>query len=59
MRFLVFHCLSATAMAANCALFIVCLSGCDLMLMCVMVFVFGLTTPAPRARLPFTCDPSV
>ncbi len=32
----VYSCLSATAMAANSALLIVCLSGCDLMSMCVM-----------------------
>ncbi len=43
----VFSCLSATAMAVNSALLIVCLSGCDLMSMCVMEFVLGFTNPAP------------
>ena len=54
-----FSCLSATAMAANSALLIVCLSGCDLMSMCVMEFVLGLTTPAPSVGFPLTCEPSV
>jgi hypothetical protein len=55
----VFSCLSATTMAANSALFIVCLSGCDLMSMCVMEFVLGFTTPAPSIGFPLTCEPSV
>ena len=55
----VFSCLSATVMAAISALFIVCLFDCDLISMCVMVFVLGLTTPAPRMDLPLTCEPSV
>jgi len=55
----VFSCLSATAMAANSALFIVCLSGYDLMSTCVMEILFGLATPAPRVRLPLTYEPSV
>ena len=55
----VFSCLSATAMVANSALLIVCLSGCDLMSMCVMVFVLGFTTPAPSVGFPFTCEPFV
>ena len=54
-----FSCLSVTAMAANSALFIMCLSGCDLMSICVMDFVLGFTTPAPRMGLPLTCEPSV
>ena len=57
--FSVFSCLSATAMAASSAMLIVCLSGCDLMSMCVMVFVLGFPTPAPSVGFPFTCEPSV
>lgn len=49
----------ATVMAASLALLIVCLSGCDLISVCVMVFVRGLTTPAPRVGLPLICEPSV
>ena len=55
----VFSCLSATAMAARSALFIVCLSDCDLMCMCVMEFVLGFTTPAPSVGVSLTSDPSV
>ena len=55
----VFSCLSTTAMAASFALLIVYLSGCDLISMCVMEFVLGLTTIAPNVGFPFTCDPSV
>ncbi len=54
-----FSCLSATAMAANSAMLIVCLFGCDLMSMCVMEFVLGFTTPAPSVGFPLTCEPSV
>ncbi len=57
--FSVFSCLSATAMAASFALLIVCRSGCDLMSMCVMVFVLGFTTPVPSVGFPLTCEPSV
>ena len=39
MRFSVFSCFSATAMAASSAMLISCLSGCDLMSMCVMMLV--------------------
>ena len=49
----------ATATAASSALFSVCHCGCDLMLMCVVMGVFGLVTPAPSVGLPFTCEPSV
>jgi hypothetical protein len=57
MWFFVFSCLSATAaMAASFALFVVCRSGCDLMFICVMVFVLA---PAPSVKFPLTCDPSV
>ncbi len=55
----VFHCLRATVMAASFAMMIVCLSFCDLMSICVMVCVRGLTTPAPSVLLPLTCEPSV
>ena len=44
---------------ASSDLFIVCRSDCDFMSMCVMVFVFKLTTPAPSVGLPLTCEPSV
>ena len=55
----VFSCFSATAMAASSAPLIVCRSGCDLMYMCMMVFVLGCTTPAPNVGFPLTCEPSV
>ena len=55
----VFSCLSATTMAASFALLIVCLSGCDLMSMCMMAFVLRFTTPAPSVGLPLTSEPSV
>ena len=55
----VFSCLSATAMAANSALLIVCRSGWDLMSMCAMEFVLGFTTPAPNVGFPLTCELSV
>ncbi len=55
----VFSCLSATTMAASSAMLIVCLSGCDLMSMCVMEFVLGFTTPAPSVGFPLTSEPSV
>ena len=46
-------------MAASSALLIVCRSGCDLMSMCVMLFVLGFTTPALNVGFPLTCEPSV
>ena len=46
-------------MAASSALLIMCRSDCDLMSMCVVVFVLGFTTPAPSVGLPLTCEPSV
>ena len=55
----VFSCFSATAMAASSALLIMCRSGCDLMSICVMVFVLGFTTPAPSVKFPLTCEPPV
>ena len=48
----VFSCLSAITMAASYAMLIVCLSGCDLMSMCVIKFVLGFT-------IPLTSEPSV
>ena len=57
-----FSCLlvsSARVIAASSARFIVCLSGCDFILICVMVLVVGLTMDAPRVELPITRDPSV
>ena len=55
----VFSCWSATTMAASSALLIVCLSGCDLMSMCLIVIVLGFTTPAPSVGFPLTNEPSV
>ena len=55
----VFSCLSATALTVSSALLIVCLSGCDLMSICVIEFVVGFTTPASSVGLPLTCEPSV
>ncbi len=46
-------------MAAIFALLIACRSGCDLMSMCVMVFVLGFTTPAPSVGFPLTWELSV
>ena len=51
--------LRAVVMAASSALLIVCLSFWDLISMCIMCSVFGLTTPAPSVLLPLTCEPSV
>jgi hypothetical protein len=45
--------------AASSVLFVVCRSCCDVMSMCVIVFVIGLTTPAPRVGLPLTFEPFV
>ena len=50
---------AATVIAARSALLIVCLSFCDLISMCVMVCVRGLTTSAPSVLLPWTCEPSL
>ena len=49
----------ARVMAASSARFIVCLSGCDFISICVVVCVFGLTTDAPKVGLPVTREPSV
>ena len=46
-------------MVASSARFIVCLFGCDLTYMCVVVRVIGSTIYAPSVGLPVICDPSV
>ena len=58
----VFSCLLdyiARVMAASFARFMVCLSGCDFISICVVVWVLGLTMDAPMMGLPLTWDPSV
>ena len=50
---------SAVVMAANSALLMVCLFGCDFISIWVMVWVLGLTMDAPRVGLPVTSEPSV
>ncbi len=49
----------ATVMAANSALFIACLSGCDLISMWVVVCDRGLIMDAPIVGFPVFGDPSV
>ena len=49
----------AIVMAASSARFMVCLSGCDFISICVVVWVLGLTMGAPRMGLPVTRDPFV
>ena len=41
------------------ALLVVCLSGCDLTSMCVVVFVVGLTIDAPSIGFPLFWEPSL
>ena len=48
-----------TVMAANSALLIVSLSGCDLISMWVVVCVCGLTMDAPNEGFPVFWEPSV
>ena len=50
---------SARVMTASSARFMVCLSGCDFISICVVVCVLGLTMDAPRVGLPVTREPSV
>ena len=50
---------SAMVIAANSARLIVCVSGCDLISMCVVVCVVGFTIDALGVGLPVTRDPSV
>jgi len=55
----VWSCLLASSvmvMAASSARFIVCLSGCDFVFVCVVVWVLGLTMDAPKMRFPVTRD---
>ncbi len=49
----------AKVMAASSARFMVCLSGCDFISICVVVCVFGLTMDAPKVGLTVTREPSV
>ena len=49
----------ATVLAANSALLMVCLSGCDLISMWVVVCVCGLTTYVSNVGFPVFWDPSV
>ena len=49
----------ARVIAASPARFIVCLSGCDFISICVVVLVLGLTMDAPRMGFPVTREPSV
>ena len=51
--------LRSRVMAASSARFMVCLSGCDSISICVVVWVLGLTMDAPRVGLPVTREPSV
>jgi hypothetical protein len=50
---------SASVMAASSARFMVCLSSCDFISICVVVWVLGLTMDAPRTELHVTREPSV
>ena len=50
---------SARVMAASSARFMACLSDCDFMSICVVVWVLGLTIDAPRMELPVTRELSV
>ena len=50
---------SASVMAASFALFMVCLSGCDFISICVVVWVLGLTMDALMMGLPVTREPCV
>ena len=51
--------LRARVMAASSARFMVCLSGCYFISICVVVWVFGLTMDAPKVGLPVTREPFV
>ncbi len=50
---------SASVMAASSARFMVCLSGCDFISICVVVWVFGLTMDTPKMGLLVIREPSV
>ena len=49
---------SASMMAASSARFIVCLSGCHIISICVVVWVFGLIMDAPMMGLHVSREPS-
>ena len=49
----------ARVIAASSARFMVCLSGCDFISICVVVWVLGFTMDAPRMKFPATREPSV
>ncbi len=49
----------ARVMAASSARFIVCLSGCDFISICVVVCVLGFTMDSPKVGLPVAREPSV
>ncbi len=49
----------ARVMAASSALLMVWHSSCDLIWMCVVMPVLGLTTDAPSVGFPDFCEPSV
>ena len=51
--------LRARVMAASSAGFMVCLSGCDLTSICVVVCDLGLTMDAPKVGFPATNEPYV
>ena len=50
---------SASVMADSSARFMVCLSGCDFISICVVVWVLGLIMDAPKMGLPVTREPFV
>ena len=50
---------NAMVIAASSVRLIVCLSGCYLISICVVVCVFGFTVDAPIVGLPVSRDPSV
>ena len=50
---------TAIVIAANSARLILCLSGWNFILICVVVWVLGLTIDAPMVGLSVTWDPSV
>ncbi len=51
--------LRAKVMAASPTRFLMCLSGCDFISICVVVWVLGLTMDAPRVGLLVTREPFV
>ena len=49
---------SASLMVASSPRFMVCLSGCDFISICVVVWVLGLPMDAPKVGLHVTREPS-